>query len=88
MLICDVCKKNKAIRKITYPTIVPMEDVTQFRGIDLFRTVKEYKRNDVEYNICQQCWDILSMNRDYIFRMTKEMICIIKLMSRKEMKNE
>ena len=43
MVVCDVCKKNKAIRKITYPTIVPMEDVTQYRGVDLFRT----KRNDI-----------------------------------------
>ena len=35
IVVCDVCKKNKATRKIiTYPTIVPMEDVTQFHGID------------------------------------------------------
>ena len=62
MLVCDVCKRNKAIRKITYPTIVPMEDVTQYRG----RTVNEYKRNNVEYdNICQQCRDII----DYVFRL-------------------
>ena len=39
MVVCDVCKRNKAIRKITYPTIVPMEDVTQFHGIDYSRTV-------------------------------------------------
>ena len=58
MLICDVCKKNKAIRKITYPTMIPVEDVTQnvtqdvtqFRGVDLFRTVNGYKRGDVEYS--------------------------------------
>lgn len=75
MVICDVCKKNKATRKITYPTMIPVEDVTQFRGVDLFRTVNGYKREDAEYDICQQCWDILAMNRDYVFRMTKEMIC-------------
>ena len=63
MVVCDVCKKNKAIRKITYPTIVPMEDVTQFRR----RTVNGCKRNNVEYdNICQQCRDII----DYVFRLT------------------
>ena len=43
MVVCDVCKKNKTIRKITYPTIVPMEDVAQYRGVDLFRT----KRNNI-----------------------------------------
>ena len=74
MLVCDVCKRNKATRKITYPTMVPMENVTQFHGIDYFRTVNEYKRNDVEYDVCQECWDIIAMNRDYVFRMTKEMI--------------
>ena len=62
MVVCDVCKKNKATRKITYPTIVPMEDVTQYRG----RTVNGCKRNNVEYdNICQQCRDII----DYVFRL-------------------
>ena len=62
MVVCDVCKKNKATRKITYPTIVPMEDVTQYRG----RTVNECKRNNVEYDdICQQCRDII----DYVFRL-------------------
>ena len=73
MVICDVCKKNKAIRKITYPTITPMEDATQFRGVDLFRAVNgyRYKREDVEYDICQQCWDILAINRDYVFQLTK-----------------
>ena len=74
MLVCDVCKKNKATRKITYPTMIPVEDVTQFRGVDLFRTVNGYKREDAEYDICQQCWDILAVNRSYVFRMTKEMI--------------
>ena len=74
MLICDVCKKNKAIRKITYPTMITVEDATQFRGVDLFRTVNGYKREDVEYDICQQCWDILAINRDYVFQLTKEMI--------------
>lgn len=74
MLVCDVCKKNKATRKITYPTMSPVEDVTQFRGVDLFRTVNGYKREDAEYDICQQCWDMLAMNRNYVFRMTKEMI--------------
>lgn len=70
MVVCDLCKKNKAIREITYPTIVPMENVTQFRG----RTVNGCKREDRKYDICQQCWDIIAMNRDYVFRMTKEMI--------------
>ena len=66
MVVCDVCKRNKAIRKITYPTIVPMEDVTQFHGIDYSRTVSEYKRNNVEYDdICQQCRDII----DYVYRL-------------------
>ena len=74
MVVCDVCKRNKAIRKITYPTIVPAEDVAQYRGVDLFRTVNGCKRKDIEYNICQQCWDIIAINRDYTFRMTKEMI--------------
>jgi len=76
MVICDVCKKNKAIRKITYPTMIPVEDATQFRGVDLFRTVNgyRYKREDVEYDICQQCWDILAINRDYVFQLTKKMI--------------
>ena len=63
MVVCDVCKKNKAIRKITYPTMVPMENVTQLHG----RTVNGCKRNNVEYdNICQQCRDII----DYVFRLT------------------
>ena len=74
MVVCDVCKRNKAIKKITYPTIVPMEDVTQYHGVDLFRTVNGCKRENMEYDICQQCWDIIAINRDYVFRMTKEMI--------------
>ena len=46
MVVCDVCKKNKATRKITYPTIVPMEDVTQYRG----RTVNGCKIKEMIYN--------------------------------------
>ena len=46
MLVCDVCKRNKAIRKITYPTIVPMEDVTQYRR----RTVNGCKIKEMIYN--------------------------------------
>ena len=74
MLVCDVCKRNKATRKITYPTMSPVEYVAQFHGVDYSRTVNEYKRNDVEYNICQECLDIIAMNRGYIFQLTKEMI--------------
>ena len=74
MVVCDVCKRNKAIRKITYPTIVPMEDVAQYRGVDLFRTVNGCKIEDRKYDICQECWDIIAINRDYVFRMTKEII--------------
>ena len=70
MLVCDVCKRNKAIRKITYPTIVPMEDVTQYCG----RTINGCKIEDRKYDVCQECWDIIAINRDYVFRMTKEMI--------------
>ena len=62
MVVCDLCKRNKAIRKITYPTMSPVEYVTQYRG----RTVNGYKRNNVEYDdICQQCRDII----DYVFRL-------------------
>jgi hypothetical protein len=68
MLICDVCKKNKATRKITYPTIIPVEEIRQY-GI-----VHKLKREDTEYDICQQCWDIIAINRDYTFRLTKEMV--------------
>ena len=74
MVVCDVCKKNKATRKITYPTIFPMEDVTQYRGVDLFRTVNGCKIEDRKYDVCQECWGIIAINRDYVFRMTKEMI--------------
>lgn len=75
MLVCDVCKRNKATRKIIYPTMSPVEDDIQLHGVDLFRTVNGgYKREDIEYDICQQCWDIIAINRDYVFRMTKEMI--------------
>ena len=74
MAVCDVCKRNKAIRKITYPTMSPVEDDIQFHGINSFKTASGYKREDVEYTICQQCWYMLAMNRDYIFRMAKEMI--------------
>ena len=73
MLVCDVCKKNKATRKITYPTMSPVEEIQPY-GIDVWRTVHKHKREDAEYDICQQCWDILAINRDYVFRMTKEMI--------------
>lgn len=74
MLVCDVCKKNKATKKITYPTMVPVKD--------LFRTVNGYKREDAECNICQQCLDILAMNRGYVVQLTKEMI--YDLMNQKE----
>ena len=75
MVVCDVCKRNKATRKITYPTMSPVEeDDIQFHGINSFKTASGYKREDVEYNICQQCLDILAMNRGYVFRITKEMI--------------
>ena len=75
MVVCDVCKKNKAIRKITYPTMSSVEYVSQSHGVDYSaKTVSGYKREDAEYDICQQCWDIIAMNRDYVFRMTKEMI--------------
>ena len=74
MVVCDVCKRNKATRKITYPTMSPMEDVTQYRGVDLFRTANGYKIEDKKYDVCQECWYMLAMNRDYVFRMTKEMI--------------
>ena len=73
MVVCDVCKKNKATSKITYPTMVPVEEIQPYE-IDVLRTVYKHKREDAEYDICQQCWDILAINRDYVFRMTKEMI--------------
>ena len=74
MVVCDVCKKNKATRKITYPTIVPMEYVTQYHGVDYSRTVSGCKIESRKYDVCQECWYMLAMNRDYVFRMTKEMI--------------
>ena len=46
MVVCDLCKKNKATRKITYPTMVPMENVTQYRG----RTVNGCKIKEMIYN--------------------------------------
>ena len=75
MVVCDVCKRNKAIRTITYPTMIPVEEnVTQFRGVDLFRTVNGHKREDRKYDVCQKCWYMLAMNRDYVFQLAKEMI--------------
>ena len=46
MVVCDVCKRNKAIRKITYPTMSPMEDVTQYRR----RTVNGCKIKKMIHN--------------------------------------
>ena len=74
MLICDVCKKNKATRKITYPTMIPVEYVTQFHGVDYSRTVNGCKIEDRKYDVCQECWYMLAINRDYVFQLTKEMI--------------
>ena len=74
MVICDVCKKNKAIRKITYPTMSPVEYVTQFHGIDYSRTVNGCKIEDRKYDICQQCWYAFAMNRSCVFKLAKEMI--------------
>ena len=75
MVVCDVCKRNKATRKITYPTMSPVEeDDIQFHGVNLFRTVSGCKIEDRKYDVCQECWYMLAMNRDYVFRMTKEMI--------------
>lgn len=74
MIVCDLCKKNKATRKITYPTMSPVEYVAQFHGVDYSRTVNGCKIEDAEYDICQECWYMLAINRDYVFRMTKEMI--------------
>ena len=75
MVVCDVCKKNKATRKITYPTMVPVEYVTQFHGVDYSRTVNGCKIEDRKYDICQECWYMLAMNRKYMFQLVKEMIC-------------
>lgn len=74
MVICDVCKKNKATRKIIYPTMSPVEYVAQFHGVDYSRTVNGCKIEDVEYDICQQCWYAFAMNRSCVFRLAKEMI--------------
>ena len=74
MVICDLCKRNKAIRKITYPMISPVEYVAQFHGVDYSRTVNGCKIEDRKYDVCQKCWYMLVMNRDNVFRMTKEMI--------------
>ena len=74
MLVCDLCKKNKATRKIiTYPTS-PVEYVVQFHGVDYSRTVSGCKIEGRKYDVCQECWYMLAMNRDYIFQLTKEMI--------------
>ena len=72
MLVCDVCKRNKAIRKITYPTMSPVEYVAQFHGVDYSRTVSGCKIEGRKYDVCQECWYMLAMNRDDVFRMTKE----------------
>ena len=74
MVVCDVCKKNKATRKITYPTMSTVEYVAQFHGVDYSRTVNGCKIEDRKYDVCQECWYMLAMNRDYVFRMTNEMI--------------
>lgn len=74
MVVCDVCKRNKATKKITYPTMSPVEDDIQFHGVNLFRTVSGCKIEDKKYDVCQECWYMLAMNRNYVFRMTKEMI--------------
>ena len=75
MVVCDLCKKNKATRKIiTYPTMSPVESVAEFHGVDYSRTVSGCEIEGRKYDVCQECWDIIAMNRDYVFRMTKEMI--------------
>ena len=74
MVVCDVCKRNKATRKITYPTMSPVEDDIQYRGVDLFRTVNGCKIEDRKYDVCQECWYMLAINRDYTFQLSKEMI--------------
>ena len=74
MVVCDVCKKNKATRKITYPTMSPVEDDIQFHGVDYFRTVNGRKIENTEYNVCQSCWYAFAMNRSYVFQLAKEMI--------------
>ena len=74
MVVCDVCKKNKATRKITYPTMSPVEYFAQFHGVDYSRTVNGCKIEDRKYDVCQECWYMLAMNRDYVFQLAKEMI--------------
>ena len=74
MVVCDVCKRNKAIRKITYPTMNPVEYATHFHGVDYSGTVNGCKIEDRKYNVCQQCWYAFAMNRSYVFRLAKEMI--------------
>ena len=74
MVVCGVCKRNKAIKKITYPTMSPVEYVTQYHGVDYSRTVNGCKIEGRKYDVCQECWDIIAINRDYVFRMIKEMI--------------
>ena len=75
MVVCDLCKKNKATRKIiTYPTMSPVEYVAQFHGVDYSRTVSECKIESRKYDVCQECWDIIAMNRSYVFQLAKEMI--------------
>ena len=74
MVVCDVCKRNKATRKITYPTMSPVEDVIQYRGVDLFRTVNGCKIEDRKYDVCQECWYAFATNRSYVFQLAKEMI--------------
>ena len=74
MVVCDVCKRNKAIRKITYPTMSPVEYVAQFHGVDYSRTINGCKIEDRKYDVCQECWYMLAMNRSYVFQLTKEMI--------------
>lgn len=73
MVVCDVCKKNKATRKIIYPTMSLVKEIQPY-GIDAWRTVYKHKREDAEYDICQQCWDMLAMNRSCVFKLAKEMI--------------
>ena len=74
MVVCDVCKRNKATRKITYPTIVPMEYDIEFHGVDLFRTTHGCKIENTEYDVCQECWYAFATNRSYVFQLAKEMI--------------
>ena len=74
MVVCDVCKRNKAIRKITYPTMSPVEYDIEFHGVDLFRTTHGCKIENTEYDVCQSCWYAFVTNRSYVFQLAKEMI--------------